>query len=102
MAALAISDLKKFLSVFRKYRLTAIWTRHIVIWSRPERGALRNVTKRGAGCGGRGWRCGRRRLMRTEKSCGPDTPTLVSSLRKGAQATVTKKPGTPGRARDNP
>ena len=40
--------------------------------------------------------------LRTEKTCGPDTPTLVSSLRQGAQATVTKKPGTPGRARHNP
>src|ERR1700692_3576937 len=27
------------------------------------------------------------------KSCGPDTPTLVSSLREGAQATVAKTPG---------
>ena len=46
-----------------------------------HRGALRNVTKRGAGCGGRGCAFGRRALRRTEKSCGPDTPTLVSSLR---------------------
>jgi hypothetical protein len=33
-------------------------------------------------------------FLRTEKSCGPDTPTLVSSLRQGAQVTVAKKPGT--------
>ena len=40
--------------------------------------------------------------LRTEKACGPGTPTLVSSLREGAQATVAKKPGAPGRARSNP
>jgi hypothetical protein len=44
----------------------------------------------------------RGRLRRTEKACGPDTPTLVSSLREVAQATVAKKPGAPGRARSNP
>jgi hypothetical protein len=32
----------------------------------------------------------------TAKSCGPDLPTLGSSL-KSLQATVAKKPGTPGR-----
>ena len=71
----------KLFSFFRKYRLTAIWARHIVIRSRPERGALRNVTKRGARCGGRGGAVRRTALRRTEKTCGPDTPTLVSSLR---------------------
>jgi hypothetical protein len=40
--------------------------------------------------------------MRTAKACGPGTPTLVSSLREVAQATVAKKPGAPGRARSNP
>ena len=35
-----------------------------------------------------------RRLSRTATSCGPDTPTLVSSLRVIAQATVAIKPGT--------
>jgi hypothetical protein len=37
-------------------------------------------------------------LTRTAKSCGPDTPTLVS---KSAETltTVANKPGTPGRAR---
>jgi hypothetical protein len=44
----------------------------------------------------------RGRRMRTAKACGPDTPTLVSSLREVAQATVAKKPGAPGRARSNP
>ena len=35
-------------------------------------------------------------LKRTAKSCGPDAPTLVSSLRYEAQATVAKEPGHRG------
>src|SRR5665213_325321 len=34
--------------------------------------------------------------MRTAKSCGSGTPTLVSSLREGAQATVAKSPAHRG------
>jgi hypothetical protein len=30
--------------------------------------------------------------LRTAKSCGPDAPTLASSLREEAQMTVTRKP----------
>jgi hypothetical protein len=49
------------------------------------------------------WACrraGRAWLTRTAKSCGPDLPTLGSSLCvTSAQAMVAKKPGTPGRAR---
>jgi hypothetical protein len=30
--------------------------------------------------------------LRTEKACGPDTPTLVSSSRSNPWATVAKKP----------
>jgi hypothetical protein len=30
--------------------------------------------------------------LRTAKSCGPDASTPASSLRSGAQATVTRKP----------
>src|SRR3984885_10886508 len=36
---------------------------------------------RGAGCGGRGGALDGRCLQRTAKTCGPDTPTLVSSWR---------------------
>jgi hypothetical protein len=36
------------------------------------------------------------RLMRTVKSCGPDAPTLASSLRKDSQAMVANKPGHQG------
>ena len=99
MAALAISDLKKFLSVYRKYRLTPIWTRHIVIWSRPERGALRNVTKRGAGCGGRG--CDARRAALEADGEGvwswrPDAGAKFSQGIIPAKVTVAKEPGHRG------
>jgi hypothetical protein len=46
----------------------------------PQRGVAQRH-ERGAGCGGRGCAFGRRALRRTEKSCGPDAATLVSSLR---------------------
>jgi hypothetical protein len=47
----------------------------------PTRGALRPiVTKRGAGCGGRGSARRRTALTRTAKPCGPDAPTLASSF----------------------
>src|SRR5260370_26095332 len=35
-------------------------------------------------------------LKRTAKSCGSDAPMLASSLREGAQATVSNKPGHRG------
>jgi hypothetical protein len=41
--------------------------------------------------------------MRTAKSCGPDTPTLVSSLAVTIRETTgARKPGSPGRARRTP
>jgi hypothetical protein len=46
----------------------------------PPRGAIRDRHVRGAGCGGRGGCYRRERPKRTAKSCGPDTPTLVSSF----------------------
>ena len=70
----------------------------------PHRGAYRDRHGRGAGCGGRGsvlramglqggffesvsdqQHADERRLLRTAKSCGPDAPTLASSLRKASQ-----------------
>ncbi len=67
------------------------------------------VTDVEAGCGGRvdvaAWLSRRRTApMRTVKSRGPDTPTLVSSSRRRsgvAQVTVAKKPGAPGRTRSS-
>src|SRR5258707_5923945 len=58
--------------------------------------------ERGAGCDGRGsvrrarMRAGRMMLMRTAKSCRSDAPMLASSLREGAQATVSNKRGHRG------
>src|SRR5450755_4029487 len=51
--------------------------------SRPVllRGTFANVTNVGAGCGGRSGARDGRCSLRTVKSCGPDTSTLVSSLR---------------------
>jgi hypothetical protein len=42
---------------------------------------------------------------RTAKACGPDLPTLGSSLKAkpvSLAVTVATKPGTPGRARNKP
>ena len=65
-----------------------------------ERGATRSSRVLGAGCNGRAGAAGRATPMRTAKSCGPDLPTLGSSLcATSAQTTVAIKPGTPGRAR---
>ena len=45
----------------------------------------------------------RRRVSRTAKSCGPDIPTLISSLRDDDLASDgDNKPGSPGRARRKP
>jgi hypothetical protein len=46
-----------------------------------KRGVSRSSRTLGAGCDGRFGGAGRARPSRTAKSCGPDTPTLVSSLR---------------------
>src|SRR5438270_13447930 len=43
----------------------------------PKRGALRNVTERGAGCDGRGCAADEQHLMRTAKSGGSDALTLA-------------------------
>jgi hypothetical protein len=55
------------------------------------------------GCGMRWTRMRRRRTARTRttKSCGPDAPTLASSLREAAQATVAKEPGHRGEHEGN-
>jgi hypothetical protein len=58
----------------------------------PTRGALANVTNAGQDAVDADGALRRERLKRTEKSCGPDTPTLVSSLREVAQVTVAKTP----------
>ena len=39
---------------------------------------VRDRHRRGTGCGGRGCALDERRVTRTARTCGPDTPTLVS------------------------
>jgi hypothetical protein len=63
----------------------------------PSRLTYPDRQRRGAGCGGRGCAFDERRVMRTAKSCGPDTPTLVSSCAGFIRAaTVATKPGHRG------
>ena len=61
-----------------------------------KRGVSRSSRTLGAGCGGRFGDARRATLTRTAKSCGPDAPTLASSLRVRSQATVAKEPGHRG------
>src|SRR5258705_1349583 len=97
----------------------------------PHRGAYHDRHERGAGCGGRGSvlrakrlqggfyesvsdteHADERRLLRTAKSCGPDAPTLASSLRRHVGPTGLRQPTSaddggkqarsPGRARSKP
>jgi hypothetical protein len=84
LASLSISDFRKLFSGFVNFCFTAGASRRIAMSSRPTRGAFRDRHKRGAGCGGREWHIDERAFLRTEKPCGPDTPTLVSSSRYGS------------------
>src|SRR5580704_13291290 len=62
-----------------------------------ERGATRSSRVLGAGCDGRVDVAGRAASMRPAKSCGPDPPTLGSSLAVSIRrATVATKPGHRG------
>jgi hypothetical protein len=99
--------------------------------SHPTEGRIAIVTDAGCGCGGRGsvlratgsqggsmrpvsdhQASGREMLLRTAKSCGPDTPTLVSSSRScvgptGLRQDISASDGgktarSPGRARRKP
>src|SRR6476620_4515438 len=64
----------------------------------PHRGALRTSRNAGrdavdAAASGEQQRAGRMMLKRTAKSCRSDAPMPASSLREGAQATVSTKHG---------
>jgi hypothetical protein len=66
-----------------------------------KRGVCAIVTTREAGCDGRDGdahdlSCGRTALMLTAKSCGPDTPTLVSSLAVTIRETTGQTSPVPG------
>jgi hypothetical protein len=66
------------------------------------RGAARDRHERGAGCGGRFGAFDEWRIRRTAKSCGPDAPTLASSLAEAIrEATVANKPGHRGEYEGN-
>ena len=71
----------------------------IFISSRPTEGRVAIVTAAGRDAVDADAPITNGDFSRTVKSCGPDTPMLVSSLREVAQATVAKTPGAPGRAR---
>src|SRR5665213_3538934 len=74
---------------------------HRLIWpSRPARGAFR---ERHGRWGGMRWtrvlqarKRGRMKPSRTAKPCGPDAPTLASSLLRNLRMTVANKPGHRG------
>jgi hypothetical protein len=71
------------------------------LWcTRPAsaRGAYRDRHEREAGCDGRDDVAGRAATLRTAKSCGPDTPTLVPSCAKLTLHAMTgaRKPGPRG------
>src|SRR5271167_2235287 len=60
----------------------------------PQEGRWPSSLTLGAGCGGRGSAARRAALTRTAKSCGSDTPTLVSSFAGMIRVTtVAKEPG---------
>jgi hypothetical protein len=108
--------LSRFKHIFvpaHRCRFFSFFFPEIMLYSaRPvsHEGRFAVVTNVEAGCGGRvavaAWLNPRRRTMamRTVKSRGPDTPMLVSRLRRrsrAARATVAKKPGAPGRSRSS-
>ena len=69
--------------------------------SSPTEGRVAIVTDAGldamdAGCVRRASARRRMTQLRTAKPCGPDAPTLASSLRGYPQATVARKPGRRG------
>ncbi len=66
-----------------------------------KRGASRSSRTLGAGCDGRGGFERRMQLSRTAKSCGPDTPTLVSSFGDCPRVTVAREPGHRGEHEGN-
>ena len=58
------------------WRRTQIGSMSTAVMSHPR--SVRDRHERGTGCGGRGCALDERRVTRPAKTCGPDTPTLVS------------------------
>ena len=70
---------------------------HLPASRRRQRGRIAIVTDVGSGERWTQWRARRARPLRTVKPCGPDPPTLGSSLRvTSAQVTVANTPGHRG------
>jgi hypothetical protein len=93
--------------IARRVTLSQAWLRrranqvHCSAVPRSQGGRFAIVTKRGAGCDGRGGFKRRMKLWRTAKSCGPDTPTLVSSF-AGLSAERRWQESPVTRARNKP
>src|SRR5580698_1263089 len=86
LADFASSPFCKNILVFRRPKS--------VVYLSPSRPTQRGGSRRhgrGAGCGGRGGALDGRCLQRTAKTCGPDTPTLVSSWRINPRNDCGKK-----------
>ena len=97
ITVIACPALRKNISVFPKCKSVYIRRRPV-----PRRGVAQRH-ERGAGCGGRGSCSRRTRVRRTEKSCGPDAPTLASSFAEAIpRSDGGKKARSPGRARRKP
>ena len=84
--------------IFR-FRFSEACAYHPRILARQE-GRIASRHERGTGCdgresGAREFSCGRTAFWRTAKSCGPDTPTLVSSLRINSAGDGGKKARSP-------
>src|ERR1700688_904334 len=79
---------RRLISDFPNFSLTPR-PNHLHIPRRPAplRGALRNVTDVGRDAVDAGGALDGRCWLRTAKSCGPDVPTLASSLRKATSAS---------------
>jgi hypothetical protein len=93
------SPLYKNISVFQKPESVVVLAPSRL----GKRGVRTIVTKREAGCGGRGCDARRATRSRTAKSCGPGAPTLALSFRwkqfRGSDGG--KRARSPGRARSN-
>jgi hypothetical protein len=84
------SPFRKNISVFPKCKSSYMSSRPVPLEGRAH------VTNAGRDAVDAGGASDEGAESRTAKSCGPDAPTLASSLRDEAQTTVTKKPDRRG------
>jgi len=69
--------------------------------SRPTEGRIAIVTDAGRDAVDAGGAADESADLRTAKSCGPDAPTLASSVRRWSASDGGKTARSPGRARSN-